>query len=237
MRQGELLLALHGVSKDYRGLRPLRVAQLELRQGQSIAVLGFDQTMAEVLVDLITGATVPDAGEVVVFDHPTTAIRDADEWFRMLDQFGLLTDRAVLVEQFTAEQNLAMPLSLDVEEMPSALRARARQMAEEVGLEAAELAQPAGGLSASSRLRIRLGRALALGPRLLLAEHPNASLSIDEAPVFAADFARIIAARGVATLVLTADRTFARAIAEDVLTLEPATGNLNASAGWRRWFR
>ncbi len=236
MPPGELLLAVSGVTKDYRGLRPLRVAHLELRQGQSLGVLGFDQTMAEVLVDLVTGATVPDTGEIVIFNQPTTMIRDAAEWFRTLDQFGLLTDRAVLVEQFTAEQNLVLPLSLDVEDMSPALRAQARQLGEEVGLEHADFARPTGALAPLARLRIRLGRALALGPSLLLAEHPNASLAADDVPIFAADFARVIAARGIAALVLTADKTFASAVAEEVLTLEPATGQLKASAGWRRWF-
>ena len=46
----------------------------------------------------------------------------------------------------------------------------------------------------------------------------------------------IVAARDLATLVITADRTFACAVAPDVLTLQPATGHLTASAGWRRWF-
>jgi ABC-type sulfate/molybdate transport systems ATPase subunit len=86
------------------------------------------------------------------------------------------------------------------------------------------------------KLRLRLGRALALAPRVLLAEHPNASLNVEEAPVFAADFARIAGARGLASLVLTTDRTFASAVADEVLTLEPATGALKATSGWRRWF-
>src|SRR5690606_16542149 len=63
MPQGDLLVQLRNVSKDYRGLRPLRVARLDLRAGQSVALLGFDQVSAEVLVDLVTGATTPDSGE------------------------------------------------------------------------------------------------------------------------------------------------------------------------------
>jgi hypothetical protein len=71
---------------------------------------------------------------------------------------------------------------------------------------------------------------------VLLAEHPNASLSPAEAPVFAADLARVSRARGLACLVLTADRTFASAVADEVLSFEPATGAFTAASGWRRWF-
>jgi hypothetical protein len=56
-------------------------------------------------------------------------------------------------------------------------------------------------------------------------------------PTFAADLSRTVAARQIALLVLTADPTFARSVAEHVLTLNPATGALDASSGWRSWFR
>jgi|SRR5688572_22871724 ABC-type lipoprotein export system ATPase subunit len=236
MPYGELILQLRGVAKNYRGLRPLRIAALDLRERQALALLGFDQVTAEVLVDLITAVTVPDEGEVIAFGRPTTAISDGDAWLKALDRFGLLSDRAVLVEQFTAEQNLVMPFSLDLEAVPDALRDRVRALGAEVGLDEHELAQPAGLLSPGSRLRLRLGKALALNPRVLLAEHPNATLSSADTPVFAADLSRIIASRGLAALVLTADPGFAASVADEVLTLQPATGALKRSGWWGRWF-
>ena len=236
MPQGDPIVALRGVSKNYHGLRPLRVAELDLYAGQSMAMLGFDQVTAEVLVDLVTGATTPDSGEVIVFGEPTTAIRDDQAWLNLLDRFGLLSERAVLVEQFSAEQNLVLPFTLDLEGVPDALRAQVRQLAEEIGLTPEELGAPTAALSPAARLRIRLGRALALRPQIILAEHPNAALSADDAAPFAADLSRIIAERGLAAIVMTADRTFATAVADQVLTLHPATGELKRSAGWRRWF-
>ena len=236
MPHGDVLVELRGVTKDYHGLRPLRVAELTLRDGQSLALLGFDRATAEVLVNLITGANVPDTGTVLVFGQPTTDIDNADAWIATLDRFGLISERAVLVDRFSAEQNLAMPLSLEIEDMAPALRAQVQRLAAEVLLPAEELQTPTGALSAAVQLRLRLGRALAMNPRVLLAEHPNALIPPDEAPAFAADYAAVIAARRLASLVMTADRTFAAAIADEVLTLEPATGILKPSSGWRRWF-
>jgi ABC-type transporter Mla maintaining outer membrane lipid asymmetry ATPase subunit MlaF len=236
MPDPEVIVELRDVTKDYRALRPLRIRELEVREGQSLALIGFDLPMAEVFVNLVTGANLPDTGEVRVFGRPTASITSADEWVLALDRFGLISERSVLVDQFTAEQNLAMPLSLDITDISAALRTQVRELAEEIAISPQELHTPTGSLSPAARLRLRLGRALALAPRVLLAEHPNAVLPPDEAPAFAADFARVVNTRRLAAIVLTADRTFASAVADEVLTLEPATGALKAATGWRRWF-
>jgi ABC-type sulfate/molybdate transport systems ATPase subunit len=236
MPPADPLVELRNISQEYHGLRPLRIQQLELRQGQSLALLGFDLPMAEVLVNLITGTTLPGTGDVRVFGRATSDITTTDAWVATLDQFGLISERAVLVEQLTVEQNLALPITLEIDDMSVELRARVRALAEEVALPATVLREPTGTLPPALKLRLRLGRALALAPRVLLAEHPNASLTADEAPGFAADLARVIGGRHIAALILTADRTFASAVADEVLTLEPATGALKAVSGWRRWF-
>jgi ABC-type transporter Mla maintaining outer membrane lipid asymmetry ATPase subunit MlaF len=235
MSSNDVLVRLRGVSKDYRSLRPLRIAELDLTPGRSLALLGFDQTMAEVFVDLITAAILPDSGEVVAFGQHTSSIADPGSWLTTLDQFGLFTERAVLVEQFTVEQNLALPLSITVEHMTPEIRARVAELAAEIGL-ANELHRQAGVLGPGLRARIRLGRALALAPKVFVAEHPNATLSAQEVSALATDMSHIIESRGIASVVLTADQSFARAVAKEVLVLEPATGALKPASSWRRWF-
>lgn len=235
MPSGEAVIALRGVRKDYRGLRPLRVEQFELRHGECVALVGFDRVAAEVLVNLITGATLPDAGDVDVFGTSTGAITDADAWLAAMDRFGILSERVVLLEAFTVEQNLALPFSLEVDEIPLTVRSAVRQLAGEVGLTPDQLPQPVARLDSDAQLRVRLGKALALGPRVLLAEHPNAALPPADVPRFAADLAGIAARRRLAMVVMTADATFARAVSDRVLTLKPATGELAPASGWRDW--
>jgi ABC-type transporter Mla maintaining outer membrane lipid asymmetry ATPase subunit MlaF len=237
MPSAEPVVTIRNVSKDYRGLRPLRIAALDLAAGQTLALIGFDQAMAEVLVRLIMGASLPDAGEVVVFGAPTSAIQDGDAWLKGLERFALLSDRALVVDQLTAEQTIAMPITFVVDEPTGDVRRTVRRLADEVGLESAALAQRVGALTPAALARVRLARALAPGPRLLLAEHPTASLLPDETPAFAADFSRVVQARSLTTIVLTADRVFGSAVARDVLTLQPATGVLAAPPAWRRWFK
>lgn len=231
-----LVLEIRGLVKDYRGLRPLRIARLDVRQGQTLALLGFDGMTAELFVNLVTGAVVPDAGDVRVFGESTADVADPDAWLASLDRFGILSERAVLLEALTAAQNVAVPLTLELDPLPPAIRARVEALGAEAGLDAAHLPRPVSAIPPAARQRVQLARAVALNPRLLLAEHPNASLPPEDAAAFAADFAALAARRGLAAVVLTADRAFAAAAAREVLTLNPASGDLAAPSGWRRLF-
>jgi ABC-type phosphate/phosphonate transport system ATPase subunit len=107
-----------------------------------------------------------------------------------------------------------------------------RVLADEVGLSTAELITRVAALAPPVRARVRLGRALALGPRLVLAEHPTASLERDAATRFAADLSRIVEHRRIAALVLTADREIAHRMTQRVLALNPATGELKRRPRW-----
>jgi ABC-type ATPase involved in cell division len=230
------LIEVRDAIKDYRSLRPLRLRLLELHDGEAISLLGFDEASAEVLVNLLTGAVLPDSGSITVFGQDTAAIADARQWVTTLDQFGLISERAVMLDQLTSEQNLAMPVSLQIETMPPDVRSKVAQLAAEVGLTGTELHAPAGALSPLSRQRLRLGRALALEPRVLLAEHPNAPLTEPDALAFARLVAEVVATRRIASLVMTASHAFAEAVSARVLILQPGTGELKRAAGWRRWF-
>jgi ABC-type transporter Mla maintaining outer membrane lipid asymmetry ATPase subunit MlaF len=230
-------IEVRGVEKDYHALRPLRVRALDVREGESIALLGFDRAAAEVFVNLITAATVPDAGEVRVFGRPTASIQDADTWLTSLDCFGILSERAVVLDNMTVEENLTMPLSMALHDVDRVMRAKVQMLAEEVGLSRDDLSRPVAALNPSGRLRLRLGRALAPDPRILLAEHPNALLEPADLSTFAADYARVVAKRQIASVVLTADHAFAAAVTPHILTLQPATGELKPLSAWRRLFR
>ena len=63
-------LVLTDVEKQYGGLRPLRVRDLRVPAGRATMLLGFDRPAAEVFVNLITGASLPDTGEVASLGPP-----------------------------------------------------------------------------------------------------------------------------------------------------------------------
>ena len=230
------VLELAGVSKDYHGLRPLRIQELIVLAGEHVAIVGFDQPSAEIFINLVTGATLPDAGTITVFDRPTTAITDSADWLATVDRFGIVSERAVLLESLTVIQNLAMPFTLDIEPPDAGVTVSAEQLAREVGLPESAWRAPVAQLDRVSHVRVRLGRALALGPGVLLLEHVSAGLAPEDAAGFGADVRAIASRRGAAIVAATADEAFARVVAGRVLTLEPATGRLKPvrPSGWFR---
>jgi putative ABC transport system ATP-binding protein len=231
MPSAEVVVSLREVYKDYRGLRPLRVHHLDLRQGESVALLGFDRVAAEVLVNLVIGAALPDQGDVHAFGTSTRSITDVDAWLAAMPRFGILSERVVLLESLTVAQNLALPFSLEIDPVPVEVRKQVRALADEVGL-GPWLEEPVGTLGPGALQRARLGKALALGPRVLLAEHP---LPEDQVARFAADLVSIAAGRNLALLVMTADAAFARAASSRTLTVNPATGLVTKAGGWQKW--
>ena len=229
------VLEFAGISKDYRGLRPLRIAELRVAAAEHVAILGLDQLSAEVFVNLATGATLPDAGEVSIFGRPTNAISDSADWLATVDRFGIVSERAVLLDALTVIQNLAMPFTLEIEPPPDQVRVRAEALAREVGLLEASWTKPVAELDAAGWVRVRFGRAIALDPAILLLEHVSARLVREAVAALGAAMRAVAAGRGIALVAATADETFARAVAGRVLTLEPATGRLKEQHR-RRWF-
>jgi putative ABC transport system ATP-binding protein len=220
------LVEFVGVVKAYQALRPLRIAELRVASGSIVSVSGIDAVAAEVLVNLMTAAVRPDDGEVRLFGTSTAAIDDYEAWLRMLDGLGLLTDRAVLLSQCTVAQNLALPLSLAIDPIQPAVLTQVRELAAEVGIGDDQLDRRVDEARPDVVQRVRLGRALALGPRLLVAEHPSAALPREAVAPLARDLAAIAARRGLGLLAVSADREFTRALGGTALTLDPVSGVL-----------
>jgi ABC-type transporter Mla maintaining outer membrane lipid asymmetry ATPase subunit MlaF len=223
------ILELSGISKAYGGLRPLRLRSLVVTPGSVVALAGFDQTTAEVFVNLATGATLPEEGIVRVFGRATSEIADSADWLATVDRFGIVSERVVLLEQFTPLQNIAMSLTLDVEPLPDEMRQQVEALAREAGLDGDALDRPVAEGGVALRHRVRLARALATSPAVLLIEHPVAGLEPSEIPALARDITRAATERDLAVIVLAAEASTASPFATRVLTLNGGTGELTES--------
>jgi ABC-type transporter Mla maintaining outer membrane lipid asymmetry ATPase subunit MlaF len=234
---GKPALEMRDVSKSYSALRPLRIASLTIASGERVSLGGMDAGAAEVMVNLVTGASVPDAGDVRVFGRRTADIADGDQWLDSLDRFGIVSPRGVLLEGATLQQNLAMPFTLTIDPVPPAVAEQVRSVSALCGIDPERwLGVAAGELPAHIRVRAHLARALALNPDFAVIEHPTADVAPAARPALAADLARACAERGVTMLVLTNDEAFAKAVAPRNLTLHGATGDLRRiGKGWLSW--
>jgi predicted ABC-type transport system involved in lysophospholipase L1 biosynthesis ATPase subunit len=227
-------IELTAVRKDYRGLRPLRIRDLAVSEGEVVALGGLDEAAAEVLTNLITGATLPDEGSVRVFGEDTAAMADGDAWLTSLDRFGIVSDRVALVEAFTLRQNIAIALTLDLEPLNDDVAAKVGALAAEAGLAEAALDVATAVVPPPARFRARLARAVATSPRILLAEHPTLSVPRPDVAGVASDFFRLVRGRHLAVLITSVDRDFVGGC-DRCEMLDPATGGFK-SRGLRGWF-
>jgi predicted ABC-type transport system involved in lysophospholipase L1 biosynthesis ATPase subunit len=230
------LLDISGLVKDYKALRPLRIKSLNVNPGDVLAVSGLDALASETFVHLVTGATLPDSGDVSLFGQNTRTIADSAAWLKSLDGVGMVTSRGIVIGMFTVLQNIAMSFTLEVDPIDPEVLPKATALATEVGLDASDFDVAAGSARPDAHMRIHLARALALEPRLLIAEHPSASLPRETVSAFGADLARLARSRGLALLALTADDELAKAIGGQRLELVAATGELKAPSLFRKLF-
>lgn len=234
MTEASPVLEIRGVSKNYSGLRPLRIAALTIAAAERVTVGGIDAGAGELLVNLVTGASVPDSGEIRIFGQRTADIPDGDAWLDLLERFGIVSPRAVLLEGSTLLQNLAMPFTLEIEPVPEPIAERVAELAGRCGLDPGRwLGVRAGDLPADVRVLAHLARALALNPEFIVVEHPTADVAHGARDGLARAVARACDSHRIATLVLTNDEQFAKAVAPKNLRLDGATGLLRPlKKGW-----
>ena len=226
MNTGEPVLRITQLRRNYSGLRPLRINDLAVAPGERVAVSGLDAAAAEVLVNLVTGASVPDEGEVFILGRSTASISSGDEWLTSLDRFGIVSPRAVLLDAATLLQNLAMPLTLQIDPIPDDVASTARALASETGIGEEWLDRPVAGLSPAVKMRAHLARAVVLAPALLILEHPTATLEKGEGKAFGDAVARVAGARAIASLIVSEDADFSDAAASRRLALHAASGDV-----------
>jgi len=178
LTETRVVLESRGLKKIYAtGAKDVPVlldANLILRQGEMVAVVAPSGAGKSTLLHLLAALDTPTSG-TVYFD--SKAIETNDD--AALTEFrnravGFLWQRHQLLPDFTAAENVAMPLLLRGEKFTSALE-KARNWLAEVGLED-RTDHRAGELSGGEQQRVAIARALVTGPTVLLADEPTGDL-------------------------------------------------------------
>jgi len=223
------LIHLRGIVKNYQALRPLRIAEFSAGRQDRLVLSGFDAMAAEMFVYLVTGAALPDEGEVVIAGGNTREIATDTEWLASLDRFGIVTHRAILLEASTVAANMALPITVAIDPMTPETRARVEADAADVGLRREKLDGPAHALSPAERLRLHLARSISSGPELLMLEHPTAMLNdAKESIAFGETLKALAAARDFGFIAVSEDSEFAKASGGKRLKLNAKSGRLGA---------
>ena len=174
----ETVLSCRGLKKTYlQGKVEVPVllgVDLDIARGERVAIVGASGSGKSTLLHLLGGLDAPSAGEVSVQGRLFSAMDDAERGRVRNATLGFVYQFHHLLPEFTAAENVAMPLWIRRVGRSEAL-AQARRMLEEVGL-GHRVEHTPGELSGGERQRCLLARALAVRAPVLLLDEPTTHL-------------------------------------------------------------
>jgi len=216
----EVVLSCRNLKKTYQGPAPVQVllgVDLEVRAGESIAIMGRSGSGKSTLLHLLGGLDLPSAGEVKIADSDMQILSEAERGEVRNRALGFVYQFHHLLPEFTAVENVAMPLLIRRMERKAALE-RAGKVLDELGLSHRLEHQP-GELSGGERQRCAFARAMVTRPACVLADEPTGNLDAQTADEVFEAMVRLSASRGTAFVLVTHDSSMAMR-AGRVLTLQ-----------------
>jgi len=153
--------------------------RLDVKSGESIAILGPSGCGKSTLLNLIAGLDTPSSGDVLINNSNITKLNEQDRTELRANTFGFVYQFHHLLNDFSSVYNVAMPLLIKGVDKESAV-AQSEKLLTRVGLEN-RLNHKPSELSGGERQRVAIARAMVVEPDCLLADEPTGNLDAKNA--------------------------------------------------------
>lgn len=213
-----MILEAKQISKTYSNgiveVPALKPCDISMEKGEFVAVVGKSGSGKSTLLHLLAGLDVPDQGEIIIDGKDIAQMKEKERSAFRRKKIGYIYQDYNLFPEFTAYENMVLPLRLDGMEEN---REEAMELMERLGI--AECAEKfPQEMSGGEQQRVSIGRALLVRPAIIFADEPSGNLDAENAKNVAELLASASEEYRQSIVLVTHDRQMAD-YAERILTL------------------